>query len=120
MTRRERNASPRGQLATLKKVLNHIGRYRWLVLLSLVLSAATVLLTLAVPVLVGRAIDGIIGAGAVRFEIIWPLLWRIGLCVALTALGQWIMNVTNNRITFDVVRDLREEALAHIQQLPLA
>ena len=53
MTRRERNASPRGQLATLKKVLNHIGRYRWLVLLSLALSAATVLLTLAVPVLVG-------------------------------------------------------------------
>ncbi len=120
MTRRERNASPRGQLATLKKVLNHIGRYRWLVLLSLALSAATVLLTLAVPVLVGRAIDGIIGAGAVRFEIIWPLLWRIGLCVALTALGQWIMNVTNNRITFDVVRDLREEALAHIQALPLS
>ena len=62
MTRKARGASPRGQLATLKKVLNHIGRYRWLVLLSLALSAATVLLTLVVPVLVGRAIDGIIGA----------------------------------------------------------
>ena len=110
----------KGQVATLRKVLRHIGRYRWLVLLSLVLSAATVVLTLVVPILVGRAIDGIVGAGAVRFEIIWPLLWRIGLCVGLTALGTWVMNVVNNRITFDVVRDLREEALDHINRLPLA
>ena len=110
----------RNQLKTLKKVLNHIGRYRWLVLLSLLLSAATVVLTLVVPILVGRAIDGIIGAGEVRFDLIWPLLWRIGVCVALTALGTWVMNVVNNRITFDVVRDLREEALAHIAHLPLS
>ncbi len=110
----------RNQLKTLKKVLNHIGRYRWLVLLSLLLSAATVVLTLVVPILVGRAIDGIIGAGEVRFDLIWPLLWRIGVCVALTALGTWVMNVVNNRITFDVVRDLREEALAHIARLPLS
>ena len=110
----------RKQLQTLKKVLNHIGRYRWLVLLSLLLSAATVVLTLVVPILVGRAIDGILGAGEVRFDLIWPLLWRIGVCVALTALGTWVMNVVNNRITFDVVRDLREEALSHIHRLPLS
>ncbi len=109
-----------GQMATIKKVLRHIGRYRWLVLASLILSAATVLLTLAVPILVGRAIDGIIGAGQVRFDVVWPLLWRIGVCVALTALGTWVMNVVNNRVTFDVVRDLREEALSHIHRLPLA
>ena len=109
-----------GQAATVKKVLRHIGRYRWLVLLSLLLSAATVGLTLTVPILVGRAIDGIVGAGAVRFGVIWPLLWRIGLCVALTALGQWVMNAINNRITFDVVRDLREEALARINRMPLS
>ena len=109
-----------GQAATVKKVLRHIGRYRWLVLLSLLLSAATVGLTLTVPILVGRAIDGIVGAGAVRFDVIWPLLWRIGLCVALTALGQWVMNAINNRITFDVVRDLREEALARINRMPLS
>ena len=108
------------QSATIKKVLGHIGRYRWLVLLSLLLSAATVGLTLTVPILVGRAIDGIVGAGAVRFDVIWPLLWRIGLCVALTALGQWVMNAINNRITFDVVRDLREEALARINRMPLS
>ncbi len=109
-----------GQIGTIKKVLRHIGRYRWLVLASLILSAATVLLTLAVPILVGRAIDGIIGAGQVRFDIVWPLLWRIGVCVALTALGTWVMNVVNNRVTFDVVRDLREEALSRIHRLPLS
>lgn len=111
--------SARGRLDTLKKVLGHIGRYRWLVLASLALSAATVLLTLYVPILVGRAIDGIVGAGAVRFDVILPILARIGVCVALTGLGQWVMNVVNNRVTFDVVRDIREEALAHIGQLPL-
>ena len=108
------------QMATLKKVLRHIGRYRWLVLASLVLSAATVVLTLIVPILVGRAIDGIVGAGRVRFDLLWPLLWRVGACVGLTALGTWVMNAINNRVTFDVVRDLREEALAHIQRLPLS
>ena len=108
------------QTATIGKVLRRIGRYRWLVLLSLGLSALTVVLTLMVPILVGRAIDGIVGAGAVRFDVIWPLLWRIGVCVAITALGQWVMNIVNNRVTFDVVRDLREEALAHINRLPLA
>ena len=111
-----RTATSRDQLNTIKKVLAHIGRYRWLVLLSLLLSAGTVALTLAVPILVGRAIDGIIGEGAVRFDIIWPLLWRIGVCVALTALGQWVMNAINNRVTFDVVRDLREEALERINR----
>ena len=110
----------KGQMATIKKVLRHIGRYRWLVLLSLILSAATVVLTLIVPILVGKAIDGIIGAGAVRFDLIWPLLWRIAACVGLSSLGTWVMNVVNNRVTFDVVRDLREEALAHIHRLPLA
>ena len=114
-----RTATSRDQLNTIKKVLAHIGRYRWLVLLSLLLSAGTVALTLAVPILVGRAIDGIIGEGTVRFDIIWPLLWRIGVCVALTALGQWVMNAINNRVTFDVVRDLREEALERINRLPI-
>ena len=108
------------QIATIKKVLRRIGRYRWLVLVSLGLSAVTVVLTLVVPILVGRAIDGILGAGAVRFDLIWPLLWRIGVCVGVTALGQWAMNIVNNRVTFDVVRDLREEALAHINRLPLS
>ena len=119
MTKRD-SGKNRVAMETVGKVLDHIGRYRWLVFLSLGLSAATVLLTLYVPILVGRAIDQIIGAGAVRFDRIGPILLRIGACVGLTALGQWVMNVTNNRVTFDVVRDLREEALDHINHLPLA
>ena len=118
-----RSASPKGapsSSATLKKVLRHIGRYRWLVLASLLLAAVTVLLTLYVPILVGRAIDGIVGVGQVRFDLILPILARIGLCVAVTALGQWVMNMLNNRVTFDVVRDIREEALGHIERLPIA
>ncbi|MBQ6346721.1 MAG: ABC transporter ATP-binding protein [Clostridia bacterium] len=115
-----KNTSSNNQSATLKKVLRRIGRYRWLVLLSLGLSAVSVVLTLVVPILVGRAIDGIVGTGTVRFDVIWPLLWRIGVCVAVTALATWAMNVVNNRVTFDVVRNLREEALDHINHLPLA
>ena len=111
------NPTSRG---TLKKVLRRIGHYRWLVFLSLALAAATVLLTLYVPILVGRAIDGIVDAGQVDFGLILPLLARIGLCVALTGAGQWVMNAVNNRVTFDVVRDLREEALRHIENLPIA
>ena len=114
------NAFSGNQSATIRKVLRRIGRYRWLVLFSLGLSAVSVVLTLVVPILVGRAIDGIVGVGAVRFDLIWPLLWRIGVCVAVTALATWAMNVVNNRVTFDVVRDLREEALDHINRLPLA
>ncbi|MBR0368593.1 MAG: ABC transporter ATP-binding protein [Clostridia bacterium] len=105
---------------TLKKVLDRIGHYKWLVLVSLVLAAGTVLLTLYVPILVGRAIDGIVDAGRVDFNMIYPILARIGLCVALTGLGQWVMNAVNNRVTYDVVRDLREEALKHIEDLPLS
>ena len=109
-----------GNAGTLRKVLDHIGRYRWLVLLSLVLAAGTVLLTLAVPILVGRAIDQIVGAGQVRFDRILPILGQIAACVAATALMQWVMNVVNNRVTFDVVRDIREEAMARIEILPLS
>ena len=109
-----------GSRGTIRKVLAHIGRYRRLVLASVLLSAATVLMTLAVPVLVGRAIDGIVGPGEARFGEIWPVLVAIGALVALTALLQWVMNAVNNRVTFDVVRDIREEAMAHIHTLPLS
>ena len=110
----------KGQMATIRKVLNHIGLYKWRVFLSLLLSLVTVALTLYVPMLVGRAIDRILGPGQVDFAGIAPILARIGVCVALTALGQWVMNITNNRVTFEVVRDIREEALRHIENLPIA
>jgi len=109
----------RNQVETIKKVLAHIGRYKWMVFASLVLSAVTVLLTLYVPIMVGKAIDHIIGAGNVDFGVILPILMRIGVCILLTAAGQWVMNVINNRVTFDVVRDIREEAISKIGKLPL-
>ena len=120
MTARNKSARPASSMATVKKVLGHIGRYRPLVFVSLLLSALTVILSLYVPILVGRAIDGIVAAGRVRFDLIAPILMRIGLCVGLSAIGQWVMNAVNNRVTYDVVRDIRQEALGHIQALPLA
>ncbi len=103
----------------LKKVLRYIGQYRWPTFLSFLLSAATVVLTLYVPVLAGNAIDQILDTG-VNFAAILPILTRIGICVAATAVIQWVMNVINNRVTFHVVRDLREDALRRISQLPLS
>ncbi|MDO4357002.1 MAG: ABC transporter ATP-binding protein, partial [Clostridia bacterium] len=103
----------------LKKVLRYIGQYKWPTFLSFLLSAVTVVLTLYVPVLAGNAIDQILDTG-VNFTAILPILMRIVICVAITAVIQWVMNVINNRVTFHVVRDLREDALRKISQLPLS
>lgn len=105
--------------ATLKKVLLHIGKYKWLVALSLLMAAAVVALTLYVPVLTGDAIDTIIEAGKVDFAALAILLLKIGVCVGLTAALQWLMGVLNNRVTYRTVRDLRDEAFEKIERLPL-
>ncbi len=104
---------------TLKSVLKYIGRYKWLAFLSFVMAGVTVALTLYAPYLAGLAIDQITLEG-VNFGRIVPVLVKIAACVALTALIQWVMNVVNNRVTFNVVRDLREAALKKISELPLA
>ena len=103
----------------LKKVLKYIGQYKWPTFLSFLLAGVTVALTLYVPVLAGNAIDQILDTG-VNFAAIMPILTRILICVAATAVIQWLMNVINNRVTFHVVRDLREDALRKISQLPLS
>ena len=103
----------------LKKVLKYIGQYKWPTFLSFLLAGVTVALTLYVPVLAGNAIDQILDTG-VNFAAIIPILVRILICVAATAVIQWLMNVINNRVTFHVVRDLREDALRKISQLPLS
>lgn len=105
--------------STLKSVLEYIGKYKWLAFLSFFLAGVTVALTLLAPYLAGLAIDQIAENG-VKFNLLLPILWRIALCVAATAVIQWIMNVVNNRVTFSVVRDLREDALKKISQLPLS
>ena len=109
-----------GQMKTLKRVLRYIRHYLGLVSLSIALAALTVVLTLYVPVLTGQAIDGIVQAGRVDFHQVAAALWRIGLAVVLTGLGQWLMNVINNRITYDTVRDIRAEAFRKLQKLPLS
>ena len=104
---------------TIREVLTYIGRYKWLAFLSFVLAGVTVVLTLLAPYLAGLAIDQIADSG-VDFARLVPLLVQIVACVAATAAIQWVMNVVNNRVTFNVVRDLREDALKKIEILPLA
>ena len=105
---------------TMRKVLRYIGRYRLLLLLSALLAAATVILTLYVPVLFGNAIDGIVGAGRVDFALIAFYMKQIAVLVAATAAMQWIMNAVNNRMTYHIARDIRAKAFRRIQNLPLS
>lgn len=108
------------QKETLKKVLRYIRKYGFFLVCSLALAAVTVALTLYVPILVGDAIDQIIGPGDVDFDRIRAILWKIGIAVLITMAAQWIMNVCNNKITYCVVRDIRDEAFQKIQLLPLS
>ena len=104
---------------TVLKVWRAIRRYRLLLILSLALAALTVALSLYIPVLVGDAIDEIIDAKHVYFDRIIPILISVGICAAVAALAQWLMNAINNKITFHVVRDMRAEAFRKIEELPL-
>ena len=107
------------QMKTLKKVLQYIGTYRFWMLASIVLAAVTVALTLYIPILVGRAIDFIVDWKNVDFENILKLLIEIGILAAVTAVLQWLMNTINNKVTYQVVRDVRNQAFTRIQKLPL-
>ena len=104
---------------TLQKVLRRLRPYRLLIGLSILLSALSVALTLYVPILLGRAIDRIVGAGQVDFAGIGRLLSQVALLVAATALMQWLTATINNRISFQVVRDVRREAFDRLMILPL-
>ena len=107
------------QKGTVSKVLKYIKKYRFLLVLSLALAAASVALTLYVPVLIGDAIDYIIGENNVDFAAVTEYLIKITVIVCVTALFQWIMNTINNKITYNVVRDIREQAFRKIEILPL-
>lgn len=104
---------------TLSKVLRLVGRYRALLVLSCVFAVCTVLASLYVPVLVGRAIDSILAQGQVDFQKITTVLITIGAVVGFSAVLQWFMNAINNRITFQVVRDMRKAAFEKLEILPL-
>ena len=110
----------RSQSATMRRVLRCIRPYLPMLALSLVLALITVALTLYIPILVGRAVDCLLGVDAVDFAALRTVLLTIGVCVLLTAAAQWVMNVINNRITYLTVQDIRRDAFAHIQSLPLS
>ena len=103
----------------LKKVLNHIGKYKIFLFFSIVLAAISVILTLYIPILTGQAVDCILGSGAVDFDGIWDILKKMAVIIVLTAVVQWVMNTCNNKIAYQVVRDERDEAFKKLQILPL-
>lgn len=109
----------KAQKGTLLKVLKRIKKYSGFLILSILMAAVTVASTLYVPILVGRGIDHIVGPGNVDFAGIAKVLTTIGIVVAITALSQWIMNICNNKITYHVTRDIRDEAIEKIEHLPL-
>ena len=107
------------QNEVLKKVLRAVKRYWPALIGSLGLAAVSVVMTLYIPILVGRAIDCIVDAGQVDFAAMGVFLRKVALCAAAAGVSQWLMRQINNRITFQVTRDIRDEAFRHIQVLPL-
>ena len=107
------------QKSTLRKVLQYIRRYWGYLGASIILAAVTVALTLYLPILIGQAVDQIVGKGAVDFAGIFVILRKMAVIIGLTAVAQWIMNACNNKITYNVIRDIRTEAFEKIEKLPL-
>lgn len=105
--------------STIKKIMPYIKRYMVFVIMSLIFAAGTVGLTLYIPKLTGEAIDLIIDKGFVDFEGIFDILFKIGLFSLIASLMQWFMNYCNNKITYGVVKDIRDAAFVKIEKLPL-
>ena len=107
------------QKSTLRKVLRYIRRYWGYLGASIILAAVTVALTLYLPILIGQAVDRIVGKGAVDFAGIFVILRKMAVIIGLTAVAQWVMNACNNKITYNVIRDIRTEAFEKIEKLTL-
>lgn len=119
MLKEENKEKTQKQKHTMKRVLQDIGHYRWMVLLSLLLAGITVALTLYIPILIGKAVDLVLAQGLVNFTGLAVILKHMIITILLTALAQWLMNVINNHITYRVVKDMRIRAFEKIQKLPL-
>ncbi len=104
--------------ATLKKVLTYIDKYKYYLVLSMVFAVISVSLTLYAPILIGNAIDCILSPGNVDFALMGKILLKLVIVIAVTALVQWLMNVCNNKIVYNVSRDLRQRAFVKIESLP--
>lgn len=103
----------------IKTVLFHIGKYKFYLLFSILMAAASVVLTLYIPILTGRAVDCIVGAGKVNFTELFAILKTMAIVILITAIVQWLMNTSNNKIAYQVVRDVRQEAFEKLEILPL-
>ena len=106
--------------SVLKKVFSYIGKYKYYLILSMLFAAVTVGLTLYAPILVGHAIDCIVGKDNVDFDLMKSILIKVAIIVIATAIIQWLMNVCNNKITYNVSRDLRKKAFEKIEVLPFS
>ena len=105
---------------TMRKVLSYMKRYIPLLVISLALSVVTVALTLYFPILTGRAIDLIVGKGKVDFTAMTAILKRATIIVVIAAAAQWLTNICNNRMTYNIVRDIRRDAFLNIEKMPLS
>jgi len=104
---------------TMKQMLQYVKKHSLFVILSVLFAAVSVALTLYVPILIGDAVDLIVAPGKVAFDEILHILLVIGVCIGITGIAQWIMNICNNRITYQVVHDIRKDAFDKLQILPL-
>lgn len=116
-TKRTRQTAPKG---TMKKVLNYVVRHGFFIAVSMILAVVIVALTLYAPILIGNAIDEIAGKDNVDFSNVAQILMKTAVVIGITAVLQWVMNAINNRITYHVVRDIRNAAFRHIEVLPLS
>ena len=105
---------------SLRRVLRHLKPYTGWIILALHCAAGNVAAALYIPILVGKAVDAIVGPGQVAFAAVASIGLEIAVLALLGAAAQWVMNVVNNRIVFCVTRDTRAEAFAHLQKLPLS
>lgn len=112
-------SNTKGQKQTILRVLYYIKKYWFFLAVSIVMAAVTVTLTLYLPILTGRAIDLILDKGQVDFPGVFAILKKMAWIIAITAVAQWIMNVCNNKMTYRIVQDIRNEAFRKIEILPL-
>lgn len=119
-TENKKTEKKQRQKETFFKVLRYIRNYWFYLILSVVLAVVTVALTLYIPILIGDAVDKIVGVNHVDFPAIFEILKRMGIVIAVTAAAQWIMNICNNHMTYRVVQDIRNEAFEKIEKLPVS
>jgi len=105
---------------TLGKVLKFIGKYKILLVFSIVLSTIAAILQLYVPILFGAAIDTVIKQGEVHYSQLLTVLINIGICIAVASISLWVMNLINNRLTYQTVKEIRAKAMRHMQHIPLS